>query len=363
MSRNGSLGETDFADVALDCVRALLPASWQLTVRPKTRRARENTGAVVELIGPGGETAVFAVEAKRSGTFPVPLLLMALRERGRSSGLPVLFASDYIGPTTRDALAADDISYADATGWVRVMSDDPLILLTGLGAERSPRSPRQVSAVIRINGVAANRIVRALAAADLPTGVRTLAGLAGASPGSVSKLLVTLTAEGVVDRDEAGTVTTVRRRALIRRWANDYAFTKSNLSVRYCIAPRGLDRALASLADQADVALTGSAAARRLLPESVTSVVPLRQLTLYAADPDTISQRLKLIDADPATANVIVARPQDPAILKRSAADGEFVLAPPPLVLADLLTLPGRSDAEAQQLMDVLASADPAWAA
>jgi hypothetical protein len=36
-------------------------------------------------------------------------------------------------------------------------------------------------------------------------------------------------------------------------------------------------------------------------------------------------------------------------------------LAPLALLLADLLTLPGRGDAEADQLMDALATTDPAW--
>ncbi len=51
--------------------------------------------------------------------------------------------------------------------------------------------------------------------------------------------------------------------------------------------------------------------------------------------------------------------PQDERILP---GPGEPAgLAPTALVLADLLTLPGRSDAEAEQLMDALAATDPSW--
>ena len=63
--------------------------------------------------------------------------------------------------------------------------------------------------------------------------------------------------------------------------------------------------------------------------------------------------------ADAATANVVIAAPQDGRILP---GPGEpATLAPTALVVADLLTLPGRSDAEAEQLMDALASIDPSW--
>lgn len=196
---------------------------------------------------------------------------------------------------------------------------------------------------------------------ELPVRVRALAGIAGVSPGSVSKLLATLAAEGIVDRGKDGGVVAVRRRGLIRRWVADYAFARTNHSVRYLIAARGLDRAMARLGDLTGVALTGSAAARRLLPESVTSVVPLRLLALYSADPVQVAAPLGLIDAEPATANVIIARPQDSDILMPAGDPGTLVTAPLPLVVADLMTLPGRSDAEAQQLMNALAATDPLW--
>jgi hypothetical protein len=174
-------------------------------------------------------------------------------------------------------------------------------------------------------------------------------------------LLVTLASEGIVDRDQNGGVVSVRRRALVRRWARDYSFAKSNRSVGYYIAPRGLDRTLSRLDQGGAVAITGSAAARRYLPEAVTSVVPLRLLALYAPDPAAVSAELGLIAAEPTTANVIIAVPQDADILT-AADDGEPAVAPLALVVADLLTLPGRSDAEAEQLLDALAATDQAWA-
>lgn len=364
---NARFRETQVISDALDRIAALLPAPWRLDAHLEKQVGDGRFDAVVELVGPNAAMVSFAVQAKRSGSVSVSLLIPALRELRRTSGMPVLYVSDYIGPTLRAALASEEFSFADATGWVRVTSTDPLITLTWQGATRSPRGPR-AGAVTRLNRLAVSRTIRALVTTDLPVGVRGLAGLAHVSPGSVSKLLATLASEGIVDRDENGRVVAVRRRALLRRWAVDYSFARANPSVAYFIAPRGLDRALARLAELRNVAITGSAAARLLLPESSTSVVPLRLLAIYAARPAEAADELGLIAAEPTTANVVIARPQDPDILAQpepdifaQPGDGDLVTAPLPLVIADLLTLPGRSDAEAEQLMDALAVADEAW--
>jgi hypothetical protein len=356
---NGMFRETTLISDALRSVTALLPASWSVAERADGQTGRRRLDAGVDLSAPNGDGVSFVVEAKRSGSVPTALLLRALRELDRQTGSPVLFLSDYIGPSLRAALADEGISFADVTGWVRIFTDRPLILLTGQGADRSPRA-RQASAVTRLNGVAANRTIRALAAIELPIGVRALAAAAKVSPGSVSKLLATLVSEGIVDRDQNGVVGARPRPALIRRWVQDYSFAKSNQSVGYYIAPRGLDRTLSRLDEGGAVAITGSAAARRYLPEAVTSVVPLRLLALYASDPAAVSGALALIAAEPTTANVVLAVPQDGDIL-RAADEGEPAVAPLALVVADLLTLPGRSDAEAEQLMDALAATDQAW--
>jgi hypothetical protein len=358
---NTPFRETPTLDDALRRIAELLPASWAFDERREVVVRGERLDAVVKLKGPRGGGATFVVEAKLSGSVPLPVLVDMLRERARRVGLPMLFASDYIGRPLRAALAAENISFADATGWVRVVSEEPLILLTGRGAERSPNT-RTDSAVTRLNGIAASRVIRALSDSELPLGVRELANLANVSPGSVSKLMATLVSEGIVDRDEKGLVLAVRRRALVRRWVQDYSFAKSNHKVGYYIAPRGLDRAAAVLSNQDGVALTGSAAARRILPHGATSVVPLQLLALYAADPLVLSSELGLISAERSTANVVIAAPQDADVLPEPG-DPSPVTVPVALVLADLLTLPGRSDAEADQLMEALAKRDIAWKA
>lgn len=349
------------AGEALRSIAALLPAPWTVDEPAGIELDGQRVDAVVDLVAPNGDRVSFTVEAKRSGSQSIASLLDTLRELKRRSARQVLFVSDYVGPSLRAALEDEGISYADATGWVRLISDVPLVLLTGQGAAKSPSRGR-TSAVLRLNGVAASRTIRALATVELPIGVRDLAALADVSPGSVSKLLVTLTAEGIVDRDERGGIEVVRRRELIQRWIRDYSFAKSNQPVSYYIAPRGLERTLTRLGStETPVALTGSAAARRLLPDGMTSVVPLRLLALYAAAPAALARDLGLIDAEPTDANVVLAAPQDQQIL--APPDGQQPIVPVALVLADLLTLPNRSDAEANQLMDSLARGNDAWRA
>lgn len=97
---------------------------------------------MVSFVASGEARASFCIEAHPPSGAAVGRLLPALRELRRSAGLPVLYASDYIGEALRSALAEEGISYADSSGWVRVVSDDPLLLLTGQGAPRSPRAGR-----------------------------------------------------------------------------------------------------------------------------------------------------------------------------------------------------------------------------
>ena len=354
--RNDARPETLLLEDAIRQVRELLPRAWTANL---TDGAAPYAGDVLLSVrGPAGVGVTYRVEAKRAGGRSLADTVAALRERQRETGFPVLFVADYIGPATRRALTEAGISYVDATGWVRLVSDDPLILLTGEGAERSPRAPES-AAVVRLNGVATSRVIRALSEVEVPVGVRELASVAQVSPGSVSKLLTTLAAEGIVDRDARGAVSNVRRRSLLRRWAQDYGYATTNPAVAYWLAPRGLAQVIDRVAEQEGVAVTGSAASRRLLPPDKTSVVPLRLLALYAASPRRLAEQLGLVEADAATANVVIAAPQDGRILP---GPGEpATLAPTALVVADLLTLPGRSDAEAEQLMDALASIDPSW--
>ena len=69
----------------------------------------------------------------------------------------------------------------------------------------------------------------------------------------------------------------------------------------------------------------------------------------------------------PEGTNVVLARSHDATLLvsARPPAEpitGQAASVPVPQVLADLMTLPGRSAQEAEQIMDLLARTDPRWA-
>ncbi|MGY5764493.1 helix-turn-helix domain-containing protein [Brachybacterium sp. DNPG3] len=351
MSRINARRDPQVLGDALHSIERLLPASWRLL--REVAPADVPADALVSLVGPGEERAAFCVEARPSGC-PVGQLLPALREQRRQVGLPLLFVSDYIGPALRAALEEDGMSYADSSGWVRILSEGPLVLLTGQGASTSPRAGTP-SAIIRLDGVAVSRIVRALCEHDAPLGVRELAGIAGVSPGSVSKLLPTLANEGVVERVAGGGVTGVDRRALVERWARDYSFAGSNHAVTHLVAPHGMERILAQRRSiPVRTALTGSEAAHRLLPGGEEPALPLRLLALYAESVTAAADALGLLPCEPADADVVLAVPQDDAVLAQD-------LAPTALILADLLTLRSWGRAEAEQLMDVLAERAAGW--
>ncbi len=68
----------------------------------------------------------------------------------------------------------------------------------------------------------------------------------------------------ILDLAKRGTVTAVRRRALVRRWVQDYSFSRTNRSFRHYLAPCGLGRALDQLTDHPfPVPVTGPVAARQ----------------------------------------------------------------------------------------------------
>jgi hypothetical protein len=296
----------------------------------------------------------------------------------------LIYISKYIPAPTRAKLKQSGVSYADTTGWLSIVSDRPMLAVTAQGASKSPQ-PSSPSAVTRLNGRSVGRIIRTLLTVDQPLGqrrvgidvglnsvtmkpatiptlgVRELADKADVAPGTVSKTLPTLVADGCIARDQQGRVTAISRRQLLDRWTTDYRVLKSNGAPSYWVVPRGIDAGLAQLADMPLVGLTGGKAGALWLPETTAPLIPVTQLVLYAANTDKAASELGLVPVDPPSANVIVLTPQDPAILARPTVKNGSPVAPLPMVLADLLTLPGRYPLQAEALMDALAKTDPAW--
>lgn len=341
---------------AVAAITSLLPDPWEVRVRSDiSARQADGTEVVIEIQSPE-ESVCFEVFNTSSGSVSIPSIL---KETTASRPLPPIFISDYIGPKVRQALQRERISYADATGWVWVNRAAPLICLTNQGASKAPKSRAQPS-IARLNGTASSRLIQTLCTIKPPIGVRELADLAGVAAGTVSKILSTLAAETIVERTPRGGVQLVRRRDLVSRWVMDYTFAETNANTKWLLDPRGIDHAVDKLNNTEEAVFTGSVAARTYLSEATTPVVPLRLAAAYAQSPEKLAEQIDLVEVDPFTANVVLATPQDVRLLDQIRGSSSRI-APVPLVLADLFTLPGRGVAEPTQLMDELSITDPLW--
>jgi hypothetical protein len=166
--------------------------------------------------------------------------------------------------------------------------------------------------------------------------------------------------DGIIARGAGKSVATVQKRLLVRRWTDDYGLTSSN-EVVSTVDPRGIARTMATLQDrEMRYALTASAAIRPYLPPGVLPVAPLANLVLFAQDPSSLARDLGLHRTTKG-ANVVLIRPFDPVVFARAQRLEGLHYAAPSQVVADLLTGPGRSDQEAEQLMAALAVDDPGW--
>src|SRR5690606_4525841 len=193
-------------------------------------------------------------------------------------------------------------------------------------------------------GIKAGRVVCSLARATPPIGVRELAAAAGTDPGYVSRLLGMLDREAIVDRTARGQVERVDWRKLLLRWSED-APLESRTTANTWLAPRGLKSLWDGLRSATfPYFVTGSAAAAGIAP-----VAPTRLASVYVEDPEGAAKALGLRAAD-AGANVVLLQPEDGSLVGRAEDRDSLRTARLPVVVADLLSGPGRSPAEAEAL-------------
>ena len=359
MRRNGLFRETALWERAIAVLRDRLPAQWTVEVSAPTSGSSE-VSALAEITSGSGTRVTFAVEIK-TATPSAQQLGDRLVRLAMNSPYPLLFATEYISSPLRRLCEQQGVSYVDATGWVYLVSDEPMLFVQLEGAPKPPKA-RAANATSRLNGPAAGRAIRYLLEATPPLGIRQLAERSASSPAAVSKLMPALTEAGAIDRASDGTILEVRKRTLLDRWTADYTFLNSNGPALDYLAVRGLSRLLDQVRDRDDLSVTGSAAARAYLPPGTTSVIPFSLLTLYAANPAAIADEFGLVRTGRETSNVIITSPRDADLLSSPHRSEQGIpLAPLGQVLADLRTLPGRLAQEAEQLIEILAANDPAW--
>lgn len=313
-------------------------------------------GWAVERVAGSGRGPLLRITSKegRSRELPVSPLSRpdprAARQLPRDR--PLLVAAPYLSRGVREAIEEEGSSYADHTGNVRLVLDEPGLFIVTSGAASNPW-PEERRFTLR--GAKAGRVVCALARATPPIGVRALAAAADTDPGYVSRLLGMLDREALVDRTARGQVGRVDWRKLLVRWA-DEAPLESRTTASTWLAPRGLKSLWDGLRSAAfPYLVTGSAAAAGIAP-----VAPTRLASVYVEDPEGAAKALGLRAAD-AGANVVLLQPEDGSLFDRADDRDGLRTAVLPVVVADLLSGPGRSPAEAEALMEWMAAHAEVW--
>ena len=214
---------------------------------------------------------------------------------------------------------------------------------------------------MKLNDRGSGRVIDTLLRAALPIDPRGLAPKLSVEPATVGKLLVNLDRAGLIERAEASLVTNVHRRALLQAWAEDYSYVRSNRRMVWFIAPRGLPTLFRHLDHKTPLAVTGSMAARRVLPPAQAREMSLHLAALFTPDPAGLATKLGLIKVGPETANVVIAAPFDPVLFTGGTVVDGIRGVTIGRALVDLLTLPGQAPEEAILIMDHLAATDPSW--
>ena len=339
--RNANESGTAMHD-ALGALRRRLPPGWT------AEEWRGPRGPGLRLSGPDGRTAELALLVRRA---LVPRDVYGLLAAAPG---PALVVAPYIGERARQLIAEGGGSYADATGNLRVVASEPAVFVEARGADRDP--DRAVRPLHSLRGAAAGRVVRALAELDLPVGVRALSTASATPLGTVSRVVTFLEAEVLLTRDPQRRIVDVDRGALLRRWAADYALTRSN-ELHTFLEPRGLPALWSKLARLPRHAATGSTAG--------PGIAATRIAMLYVDDPEAAARTLGLVPAE-AGANVWLLRPFDDVVYartrQRTVGDGttavDVVTVSVAQAVVDLASAPGRGPQEAEALLAQLEGPD-----
>lgn len=333
-------------------IAARLPPEWKIDYRTARAGGDRGLDGTMRITAPDGRSAELVVELRRRvEPRDVARLSTAVREQG--GGRAGLLWADFLGQRARELLQGEGISYADATGNLRVVLPSPAVFVETQGADRDP--DRQPQPLRSLKGRAAGRCVRALCEFRPPYGIRDLAARSSSALGTLARVVALLEREAVVTRDEDGRVTGVKVADLIRRWSQDYDLPRSNHLTSF-VAPRGLDHLQDRLRSlRGRWCLTGSLAASR-----VAVVAPPRLAVVFAEDVPRVAQAAGLRATDEG-ANVLLGEPYDPVVFDRTWERDGLVFAALPQVAVDLLTSPGRGPAEAAELLSWMETHERDW--
>lgn len=333
-----------------------LPAGWTARLLGDEVSARPADGRMV-VTAPDGNSITLVLEAK-------PVVegrdVPAVRDQlahlvQQSPGSHGVVVSRYLSQPVRKRLTDAGVSYVDATGNVRLNVSRPGLYVADRGADRDPwRGPGRPRGTLQ--GGPAAKVVRALLDFGNSWRIRDLANTAGVSIGSTYRVVDFLEREGLAVRDESGTVIVPDWVALLRRWSDDYGFGRSSRVTRW-IAPRGLADLMRRIGGSpVQYAVTGTLAAAEW-----AAYAPARSAMIYTADADSAARLWDIRPVDTG-ANVMLAEPDADVVFARTlTTPTQVTIAAPTQVAVDLMTGPGRSPAEAEELIEWMTRHEPSW--
>ena len=182
-----------------------IPSGWTLRVRAEAPANRHRVDLLAEIVSPAGETAVLAVEIKRTleprDISRAVEQLSTITAGALPRAVPVVAAA-YLSPRARALLRDRGVGYVDTTGNVRIEISTPGLFISTDGADRDPW-PRDHK-LRSLRGRGAARAMRAIIDTSPPYGVRELAQSTGASAPTLSRVLDLLEREAIVTRKAGG---------------------------------------------------------------------------------------------------------------------------------------------------------------
>jgi len=336
-----------------------LPTGWKVSVSPEpARRYARRWDAGITITPPRGQATTLYAEVKRgpSARYLADLgdqLLANPTDIGAEASAPIVLAP-YLSPPARQALADRDVNYADATGNIRIVLNEPALFLSDVGAQKDPwrGSGRQRDT---LKGEAPARVVRALVDFEPPYSVPELVAISKTSSGATYRVVDLLERLNLLRRT-SGPITDVSWRALLDRWSDDYDVMTTN-EVRSFLQPRGLSDLMERLRNAAHLkyAVTGSLAAERWAPYA-----PVRAAMVYADDLFELTEVCDLRPA-PTGGNVIAIVPKSSAVFARGEVLDGIRFVAPSQAAVDLMNGPGRSPEEASVLLDWMETHVDQW--
>lgn len=356
MPVTGQMTESELLDAAVEVLTNRLPSSWAV-VRQSTGGDPEARDLVIKSPGLGSQSPIL-VEAKSDVSARDVQALMGgpwRRWRRQTGNYPILLVAPYIGPRVRELLTEENVSYVDLTGNARLSIDDPGVFIQTDGASRDPRSVKPRSG---IRGAQAGAVVRVLTDAAPPYTGADIARAANVNEGYLSRILDTLTDEGLIDRESFGPVTSVDWPAILRRRAQALDLFKPNGTFRY-VARQGTGALLERLRNRPSSAqpptVTGSFAAVRLAPFAAPAL-----LVVYTMSPRELATELELLPAE-AGADTVLIRPDNNNAFARSTPEGGIGWAAPSQVAIDCLAGSGRMPPEGEALIGWMQDDESRW--